>query len=111
MHQKTRILFSLFLLIFFVDLRSLLEIIFYFSISQILKFNLIISSLYLIFLFIDLYIFILFLKGKIKIPEYLPLFIFNWLREKEVISKLKPIEIRVFKDMFIKTIIMLRSIV
>nr|WVH38156.1 hypothetical protein [Poriella subacida] len=55
---------------------------------KVLSIYIIVGSLYLIYLFIDLYIFILFIKGQIKIPFYLPVFLSTWLHEKEQISKL-----------------------
>ena len=99
------IIIFMFIVYFVVDFNSLLENILKITFKQVLKINIIIASLFLIYLFIDLYIFILFLKGKIKIPYYLPPFLLKWVHKKKVISKYKAVEIRAFMDLYVKNIL------
>ena len=54
---------------------------------------------------IDLYLFILFINKKIIIPKYLPPFLFNWLKKKEIISTYEQKVIGIFMDSDVKDLI------
>ena len=99
------IIIILLLLYFLIDFNYLLKIIVNLKFSQVLKFYILMGSLVLIYKLIDFYIFILVLRGKIKIPLYLPSFLFKWLHKKEQISKYNANEIRAFLDLHVKFII------
>ena len=92
----------LFLIISIINFNYLLDIILNLSLIKVLKFNIMISVLLIIYKIIDIFIFILFIKRKIKIPYYLPLFLFEWLNQKQKISYYAPKEIRAFMDLFIR---------
>nr|UDY67751.1 hypothetical protein [Ganoderma lingzhi]UDY67787.1 hypothetical protein [Ganoderma lingzhi]UOL49793.1 hypothetical protein [Ganoderma lingzhi]UOL49829.1 hypothetical protein [Ganoderma lingzhi]UOL49869.1 hypothetical protein [Ganoderma lingzhi] len=98
-------LIILLILIVSVDFNSIVILLSKLTFTKVLLLNIILALTYLIYLIIDLYIFTLFLKGKISIPVYAPLFLWNWFKEKEKISQYKPNEIRAFMDLYVRNII------
>nr|YP_004376353.1 hyp2 [Moniliophthora roreri]ADO51585.1 hyp2 [Moniliophthora roreri] len=72
---------------------------------KVLSLYIIVGFIYLIYLFIELYIFILFIRGKIKIPYYLPPFLSEWLSHIEEDRKFNPDVVRAFMDLRLRNII------
>lgn len=104
--------FFLFLLvvIFFVDFNVLFDNIKYFNLKHLLLLNIVVAIIFVMFKIIELYLFIYFIKNtatpkKIKIPFYLPSFIFNWLIEIKTLSQGEPEVQRIYSEMFIKNIL------
>ena len=92
-------------LIVSVDFNSIILLLSKLTFTKVLLVNILLALIYLIYLIIDLYVFTLFLKAKITIPAYAPLFLWDWLKEKEKISQYKPNEVRVFMDLYVRNII------
>ena len=76
-----------------------------FSFKTILFYYIIITITYLIYLLLDLYIFILYINKKITTPSYLPDYLRNWFIEKEERSQLEVEGLRAFVDMDIRNIL------
>lgn len=75
------------------------------SFKKVLKINIILASLYLVYLVIEFIIWILIIKGKIHITNYLPLFLVKWLKKKEEISKVSPEALPILMDLFAKDLL------
>ena len=88
-----------------LDFNSIIILLSKLTFIKVLLLNIILALIHFIYLIIDLYIFTLFLKGKFTIPVYAPLFLWNWLKEKEKISQYKPNEVRAFMDLYVRNII------
>lgn len=97
----------LFLVIIFClyDFDYLIKIVSKISYSQILCTTIILGSLYLFYLFLNIYVIFLFIKNKIKIPRYIPSFLYKWLLTRKKISTFEPAEIRAFTDLYLRDII------
>ena len=89
-------------LIVSVDFNSIFLLLSKLTFTKVLLVNIILALIYLIYLIIDLCVFTLFLKANITFPEYAPLFLWDWLKEKEKISQYKPNEVRAFMDLYVK---------
>ena len=76
-----------------------------FSFKSILFYYIIIVSIYLIYLLLDLYIFILYINNKITTPYYLPDYIRKWFLNKEEIAKANKNVIRLFVDLSLREIL------
>ena len=98
-------LIILLILIVSLDFNSIIILLSKLTFIKVLLLNIILALMHFIYLIIDLYIFTLFLKGKFTIPVYAPLFLWNWLKEKEKISQYKPNEVRAFMDLYVRNII------
>ena len=59
----------------------------------------------IIYLLLDLYIFILYINKKITTPSYFPNYLRNWLIEKEERSQLAVEGLRVFVDLHVRNIL------
>lgn len=99
-----RVLISLFILLF-LDFNTILNFILKISYSDLVLFTLIIDFIYIIYKLIEIYIFVLIIRNKIKTPNYLPLFLSKWLKTREEISNSEPKVIGIFMDLYIKDII------
>ena len=99
-----RVLISLFILLF-LDFNTILNFILKISYSDLVLFTLIIDFIYIIYKLIQIYIFVLIIRKKIKTPNYLPLFLSKWFKKREEISNSEPKVIGIFMDLYIKDII------
>nr|YP_010990978.1 hypothetical protein UYP79_mgp009 [Pappia fissilis]WOX61251.1 hypothetical protein [Pappia fissilis] len=92
-------------LIFLLDFNTIIELLLKITFANYVKFVLIIDFFIIIFKMIDLYLFILFINKKIIIPKYLPPFLFNWLKKKEIMSTYEQKVIGIFMDSDVKDLI------
>ena len=73
--------------------------------KPILIWYIIIGFIYLIYLFIEFYILMLFLRGRMTMPKHIPLFLWTWLKGMEKISKYKIQAKRAFIDLYVRNLI------
>lgn len=73
--------------------------------KSILIFYIIIAITYLLYLLLDLFIFILYLNKKMTTTSYLPDYIRNWLIEREEKSLFEGEILRSFLDLYIRDIL------
>ncbi len=99
-----RVLISLFILLL-LDFNTILNFISKISYSDLVLFTLIIDFIYIIYKLIEIFIFLLIIRKKIKTPNYLPLFLSKWFKTREEISNSEPKVIGIFMDLYIKDII------
>ena len=78
---------------------------YFFQYKTILFYCIIIYGLYLAYLIFNLYILLLYINNKITTPQFLPIYLQNWLVEKEKIAKYKLSAKRYFVDLEIKDIL------
>ena len=88
-----------------LDLNLIIQFIKELTFKKVFYVNIYVVILYIIYLCIELYIFILCYKGKMTIPEYLPLFLWNWLNHIKTISSYEPQEVRIFMDLYVRNLI------
>lgn len=103
-YLKYILIFLLFIIT--VGVNNIFNILKNITFIKVLFLYIIVGSLYLIYLFIELYIFILFIKNKIKIPYYLPPFLSDWLANIEKDSKFSPEAVRAFMDLRVRNVIL-----
>ena len=78
---------------------------YFYSFKSVLFIYIIITFMYIIYLVLDLFILIFFVKNKITTPSYLPDYLRNWLLKKEEISQSEVEFIRISLDLDIRNIL------
>ena len=87
------------------DLKLIIKIIQHLGWKTIIKYNIVVAFLFIIFQFVEVYLFVLLIKNKLKIPNYLPISMYNWLQEMEETSNSAPETIRAFMEIYVRAII------